>query len=203
MRQLRMNSEATMRNAEATQEKILDAAFNEFAEHGIAGARVDRIASSARCNKNLIYIYFGGKEALFQKVLETNLSRVYEEIHFHPDDLPGYAMKVFDFAMNNPKLMRLIVWSNLERETHTMDQQRTASRDEKLALMETAQNKGTLGNKYPPGFLLTAIMSLATAWASTSPYSTLDPDTQIAPDKIRRKVSEVVLNLVTSRQNNV
>jgi len=32
------------RNAEATKARIFQAATTEFAEHGIAGARVDRIA---------------------------------------------------------------------------------------------------------------------------------------------------------------
>ncbi len=39
-----------MRNAEATRERILEAALAEFSSHGIAGARVDRIAQAARCN---------------------------------------------------------------------------------------------------------------------------------------------------------
>src|ERR1700719_3266482 len=100
----------TTRNAEATRERILDAALAEFSAYGIAGARVDRIAESARCNKNLIYIYFTDKETLFTTVLHKHLQRVHEEEPFTPDDLPGYAGKVFDFAMSNPDLMRLLAW---------------------------------------------------------------------------------------------
>lgn len=40
-----------MRNAEATRERILEAAMAEFSAFGIAGARVDRIAKTAGCNK--------------------------------------------------------------------------------------------------------------------------------------------------------
>ena len=36
-----------MRNAEASRERILDAALAEFSAYGIAGARVDRIAQAA------------------------------------------------------------------------------------------------------------------------------------------------------------
>ena len=64
-----------MRNAEATRERILDAATAEFSAHGIAGARVDRIARTAGCNKNLIYIYFENKETLFTTVLQKHLAR--------------------------------------------------------------------------------------------------------------------------------
>jgi TetR/AcrR family transcriptional regulator len=43
---------------------ILRAAQAEFAEHGFAGARVDRIAQRAGLNKQLIYYYFGSKAGL-------------------------------------------------------------------------------------------------------------------------------------------
>jgi AcrR family transcriptional regulator len=41
----------------------------EFAEHGIAGARLDRIAATAKSNKAQTYHYFTSKEALFDAVL--------------------------------------------------------------------------------------------------------------------------------------
>src|ERR1700730_16938075 len=108
------------RNAEATRERILDAAMAESSAYGIAGARVDRIAKTAGCNKNLIYIYFENKETLFTTVLEKNILRVYEDLAFTPEDLPGYAMRVFDFAMAHPDLMRLMVWSSLEQKAGTV-----------------------------------------------------------------------------------
>jgi AcrR family transcriptional regulator len=43
------------RDSAATKERLLAAATDEFAAHGIAGARVDRIAAAARANKQLIY----------------------------------------------------------------------------------------------------------------------------------------------------
>ena len=50
---------------------ILAAATAEFARHGLAGARVDRIAAAAGTNKRMLYYYFGNKEALFSAVLEA------------------------------------------------------------------------------------------------------------------------------------
>jgi len=41
----------------ATKARLLDAALSEVAEHGIAGARVDRIAEQAGANKRLLYVY--------------------------------------------------------------------------------------------------------------------------------------------------
>jgi TetR/AcrR family transcriptional regulator len=44
---------------------ILQAACAEFAEHGYAGARVARIATKAKVNKQLIFYYFGTKAGLY------------------------------------------------------------------------------------------------------------------------------------------
>src|SRR3954454_24690498 len=60
----------------ATRRKLLAAARSEFAGRGLAGARVDDIAARAGVNKQLVYHYFGDKDALYLAVLEW----VYEEI---------------------------------------------------------------------------------------------------------------------------
>ena len=49
---------AMARNARDTKRRILAAATEEFTEHGIAGARVDRIAVAAHSNKAMLYAYF-------------------------------------------------------------------------------------------------------------------------------------------------
>src|SRR5215469_14226591 len=141
-----------MRNAAATKERILEAALAEFSAHGIAGARVDRIAQAARCNKNLIYIYFEDKEALFTTVLRKHLMRIHEEQPFTPDDLPGYAAKVFDFAMANSDLMRLLAWSALEKAKDPA--QCGPALEAKLAALADAQDAGRVGTAFPPHFLL-------------------------------------------------
>src|SRR6202044_4133856 len=95
-------------SAEQTKARILDAAFREFAEYGVAGARVDRIAKSATCNKNLIYVYFGSKEALFASVLDRHLSEAYVGMPFTPEDLPGIFHSLFTKPKANPGLILLL-----------------------------------------------------------------------------------------------
>jgi AcrR family transcriptional regulator len=54
--------------------QILDAAFEEFAEHGFRGATIKRIAQRAKLRSQaLIYWYFPAKEALFEAVLGQHL----------------------------------------------------------------------------------------------------------------------------------
>jgi AcrR family transcriptional regulator len=180
-----------MRNAAATKERILAAALAEFSALGIAGARVDRIARAARCNKNLIYIYFTDKETLFATVLDTHLRRVHDDVPFTADDLSGYAAKVFDFATANPDLMRLLAWSALElQEDHT---ERVATRDAKVRALTDAQRAGLVGTAFPPDFLLTAILSLATAWSAAGAFGpSLDPNAAERKTELRQSTVEAV-----------
>ena len=185
-----------MRNAEATQERILRAAMAEFSAHGVAGARVDRIAAAAGCNKNLIYIYFGSKEALFTALLEQNLLRVYKELAFSPEDLPGFATRVFDFAMANPELMRLMAWSSLE-QTAGVSATRAAAHSAKVAALDQVQSEaraaGRTGPVFPANFLLTAVMTLAAAWTATNPFGpSVDPESALHPAELRESIAAAV-----------
>jgi AcrR family transcriptional regulator len=187
-----------MRNAEATKERILEAALAEFSAHGIAGARVDRIAQAARCNKNLIYIYFEDKETLFTTVLSKHLVRIHEEQPFTPDDLPGYAAKVFDWAQANPDLMRLLAWSALEQQAKG-HAERVEALSAKLAALTEAQDAGRVGAAFPPDFLLTAVLSLATAWSAASPFGpSVHPGAAEHPASLREGLSEAVRLLASA-----
>ena len=87
----------------ATKARLLDAALTEFAEHGIAGGRVDRIAEQAGANKRLIYVYYGNKEQLFETVVGQALGELADAVPFTPDDLPGYAAALFDHLIGHPQ----------------------------------------------------------------------------------------------------
>jgi len=56
--------------------RILEAALREFAAHGMAGARTERIASTAGVNKALLYYYFSSKEKLYSAALELSATRI-------------------------------------------------------------------------------------------------------------------------------
>ena len=58
------------RRADRTRKTILRAAIREFSAHGLAGARTDAIAESARVNKALLYYYFKNKRGLYAAALE-------------------------------------------------------------------------------------------------------------------------------------
>src|SRR6186997_938790 len=52
-----------------SRERLLAAAAAEFAARGFDGAKVDRIAATARINKAMIYYHFKSKANLYREVL--------------------------------------------------------------------------------------------------------------------------------------
>src|SRR3954470_9755416 len=102
-------------DAQATRRRLLDAAFAEFAQHGIAGARVDRIAAAAKSNKAQIYHYFGSKDDLFDAVFDEAVVNTFAEIHIEAADLAASAGRLFDLYEDNPGMARLATWHRLER----------------------------------------------------------------------------------------
>lgn len=64
--------------ADQTRKKILRAAIREFSAHGLAGARTDLIAESAKVNKALLYYYFKSKSGLYEAALEEASGMVAE-----------------------------------------------------------------------------------------------------------------------------
>lgn len=99
----------------ATKQRILSAATSEFAEHGVAGARVDRIAAGAQANKRAIYEYFGDKNALFAAVLDHLMAELARAVPPSEDeDVGAYAERLFDYHRAHPEALRLLLWEALE-----------------------------------------------------------------------------------------
>ena len=61
------------RAPETRPQQILDAAFHEFGERGLAGARLDDIAKRAHVAKGTIYLYFPNKEELFREMVRQSM----------------------------------------------------------------------------------------------------------------------------------
>ena len=86
---------------------LLEASGIEFAQNGIGGARIDKIAERAGVNKASIYTYFGNKEDLFAAVLEARLGELAEQVVVRSDDVPAYLGELFDFLCEHPEIVRL------------------------------------------------------------------------------------------------
>jgi AcrR family transcriptional regulator len=105
-----------------TMAEILTVATHEFADKGLAGARIDEIAAATRTSKRMIYYYFGSKEGLYIAVLEEAYRRVRSiEATLHLEDLsPLKALEAlvaftFDHHNGNQDYVRLVMSENMLR----------------------------------------------------------------------------------------
>ncbi|WP_258591976.1 TetR/AcrR family transcriptional regulator [Mesorhizobium sp. AR07] len=114
-----------IRDADATQKRILAAAKKEFAKSGFGGARVDVIAERAKANKRMIYHYFDSKEKLFQKVVEdayvdirTAEQRLELASVSPPEALERLVRFTWEYYLRNPEFITLVNSENLHKAKH-------------------------------------------------------------------------------------
>lgn len=96
-----------------TRALLLAAARDEFAAHGMGGARVGRIAEQAGVSKERIYGYFGSKEKLFAAVVSEALTEHAALLGPPCGDLAEYAGRIYDLHRRDPQLLRLMMWEAL------------------------------------------------------------------------------------------
>ena len=142
------------RDADRSQRRILEAALGEFAEHGLGGARMDRIAERAGVNKRLIYYYFENKESLFTAVLEL----AYDNIRSQERQLnltqvePTEAIRrlvsfTWNYYIEHPEFLTLLNSENLHRARHLKTSSKVRSLNSPLieALGDVLERGGRLG----------------------------------------------------------
>ena len=172
--------EERLRDADRSQSTILAAARDEFAEYGLGGARVDRIAERAGLNKRLIYYYFEDKEKLFQAVLEQAYRDIREqEANLHLLDLePAQAVRrliefTWDYYLAHPEFMTLLNSANLHRARHLEGSQKARELNSPLvdtlaAVLERGRREGTFRGGVDPVQLYVSIAGIAYFYLSNS-----------------------------------
>jgi AcrR family transcriptional regulator len=113
------------RDPEGMRLRILEAAKQEFSAHGLAGARVDRIAANAGANKRMLYYHVGNKDELYLAVLEGAYDKIRSEergLDLEHLDPPEAIRRLIEFTWNyflrNPEFLSLLQTENLARAKH-------------------------------------------------------------------------------------
>lgn len=183
-----------MRSGAATRQRILEAATAEFAAHGIAGARVDRIAAAARSNKAQMYAYFGSKNGLFDAVLAQHVATITDTVALDGNDLPGYATGLYDAYLQHPQLVRLATWCRLERHpTGDLGGVGTDHVTRKVDAVATAQQDGLIDPAPDPADVLSLVTALAMSWSPASLLITASAaEDQAVHERRRQALAEAV-----------
>jgi AcrR family transcriptional regulator len=156
-------------NTEETKRRLREAATEEFAEHGLHGTTMDRIARRAGINKERLYNYFGNKERLFATVLSAELAKVAAAVplnSLHSEDIGEYAGRLFDYHARHPQLIRLLHWEALAYGDDAIpdERERTRHYQEKVSAIAAAQGDGALASEPDADHLLFLILALAAWW---------------------------------------
>ncbi|GAB3976989.1 TetR/AcrR family transcriptional regulator [Actinoallomurus acanthiterrae] len=133
-------------DADRSRRVLLDAALEEFADKGFAGARVREISARAGVSKDLINYHFGGKEGLYAEVQRAWLRR---EDTFSDPQLPlaENLTRYLHDAIGDPRPMRLLAWRGL---TGDNEQPPDLTDTEDLSGMRRRQDRGELAAELDP-----------------------------------------------------
>jgi AcrR family transcriptional regulator len=164
--------ELRSRDADRSALAILAAARDEFAEHGLGGARMDRIAERAALDKRLIYYYFENKDSLFRAVLEHTYLDIREaEKQLHLTALPPAeaVRQLTEFTWNyylaHPEFLTLLNSANLHRARHLEGSARAVELNTPLiqtlgGVLERGRAEGTFRGGIDPLQLYISIAGL-------------------------------------------
>jgi AcrR family transcriptional regulator len=157
--------------------RILEAAVEEFAEHGFAGARIERVSAAAGTVDRMLYYYYGNKERLYQAVL----AKIYEDMisaqraFVTPDDpvegMRQLVLHSWDHYRSHPHLVRLLMNENLLRGKHirqSLQVERTTLPlvQTVATLLESGQATGVFRRDVSSEHVLMTIMSLGFFYVS-------------------------------------
>jgi hypothetical protein len=127
------------------------------------------------------------KEGLFDAVLADHVEDILGAVPLTANDLPGYAVRLYDAYLAHPRLVRLAAWARLERTPagHLFGE---ASEAPKIQAIAQAQRDGHIDPALPPADVHSMVISLAMTWSPGSLTYTATA-TDHAADHERRRAS--------------
>ena len=109
-------------DTERTKRLLLDAATAEFSEHGLAGARVDRIAAPPGSTRSASTSTSARRTTCSPPCSATRLRASMDEVPMLGDGAEAvgdYAGRLFDHHLADGVIPRLVFWEGLERGSAT------------------------------------------------------------------------------------
>lgn len=188
---------------------ILEVAIGEFAEHGLAGARVDAIAARTSTSKRMLYYHFGSKEGLYAAALE----HAYTSIRGGPpppdleampplEALRAYAGHVFDLHVTHPDFVRIVMGENLlggrfVRDIPGIRERNLLGVNEVQRVLARGQREGTLRRDLQAMDLYTNIVAMAFHFVSNRPTFSAIFEASLSADTVRKQRRACIIDTIT------
>lgn len=198
-----------------TPDRILDAAEQAFAMHGLAGARTASIAEVAGVNKATLHYWFKDKESLYRAVMERTVEQVVEmaeQVLGRADRAPAEQIEAFvrgylRILLSKPNFPRMMVREMLDggqciQEVLVPRLMRIGSAY--VSLVAVGQQEGI----FNPGFdaRFAPLLTLAPIAAFITVMPTLEPWIRIGdeplPEIFVQSVTRVLLDGMLARPSS-
>lgn len=164
------------RDPERTRRALLDAALTEFAARGYDGTRVSDIAARAGVSKQLVSYYFGGKEGLYQAIVERWSERE-AEIAQPGLGLEELVLRYLEGSHQEPEMVRVFLRDNLDLDPATIEYDPD---DPDVAGMRERQRAGEITGQLDPAFILLTMQAIVMCGAhlpgDVKRYLGMDPN---------------------------
>jgi AcrR family transcriptional regulator len=187
--------------------RILDVAISEFAEKGLAGARVAEIAERAGVNKQLIYYYFASKAGLFgaaqgdMVAISRKVIVDFEADSFRERMLSAVGLTAIE---RRRTLRRLWMWEALERGDAEIirEGERRAAWELAIDMVRGAQADGEVARSFRPEMVMLALDVIIEAPQMlpqvTKLVTGLEPDSKAFRQRFRAFLGQVLTALQTA-----
>ncbi|SET09085.1 transcriptional regulator, TetR family [Marinobacter segnicrescens] len=158
---------------ERNREKILQAAEQEFAQHGYKGATIQNIAERAGLPKSNVLYYFSNKKRMYSAMFDDILARwnkVFTDIR--PEDDPAVALSTFirtkvEMSRRYPLASRLFAMEIIQGAPFLLDHLRTNMREWVRGRAEVMQQWIDDGRMTP----VDPVQLIFLIWSSTQHYA--------------------------------
>lgn len=148
----------------ATLDAILEAAIEEFIEHGLAGLRMEHVAKRSGYNKALVYRWFKSKDRLLRVALERRFSQRAGLLDKLPESLSEILAWWSHQTIRDPNFMRMILREALDagdvEPAHVAF--RRAYYRRQIALLKRLQLDGRIAREFDSDMLFVALLSVVT-----------------------------------------
>ena len=196
------------RASRGSREKILKVALKEFSQKGLSGARVDRIADTAKTSKNMIYYHFGSKDGLYREVMRrAYLSHRAAEQKAELDlsdpakALADLIAHSFAYLNRNEMFVRLVMSENMNHAKHLKDftdlkQENQRVIDTLAAILEEGKKQGMFRKEIDPVEMHLTISALGFHFASNRYTFAFLFDLDMKSDSALEKRCNEVLDVI-------
>lgn len=176
------------------RERILASAHTEFAERGLAGARIDTIARNAEASKERLYAHFKTKRDLFDAALGSSIDRWLEAVPLDANDMPGWASRLYLHFSAHVDDARMILWGQIEGVSLSspgiVDHEELEARRERV---REAQASGLIDSEWRVDEVFTMAFGLVLSWFVTPSTTNLHrEDTERRAIVVREAVDRML-----------